>query len=81
MIDRSFVDPDISYIFDRSCKTDRESAGCNYFEIEYQKGTEELNPYSNVPSIQMYIAIATTMTLLRPLPKPKRKDLFLKKAS
>lgn len=46
MIDRSFVDPDISHIFQSSCKTDRESASCRFFELEYQKGTEELNPYS-----------------------------------
>lgn len=46
IIDRSFVDPDISNVFQSSCKIDRESAGCRYFELEYQKGTEELNPYS-----------------------------------
>jgi serine carboxypeptidase-like clade 2 len=51
MIDRRFVDPEIVPIFSGSCKTDRQSAGCSYFEIEYRKGTEELNPYSKLSSI------------------------------
>lgn len=48
MIDRRLVDPEIVPIFSGSCKTDRQSAGCHYFEIEYRKGTEELNPYSKL---------------------------------
>lgn len=33
MIDRRFVDPDISPIFKSSCHFDPDSAGCRYFEI------------------------------------------------
>jgi len=46
MIDRSFVDPEITPIYYQSCKSDPDSAGCRYFRIEFDKGTEELNPYN-----------------------------------
>jgi hypothetical protein len=46
MIDRSFVDPEIIPIYKTSCQTDPDSAGCRYFTLEFDKGTEELNPYS-----------------------------------
>jgi serine carboxypeptidase-like clade 2 len=46
MIDRKFVDPEIVPIYQSSCQTDPGSAGCRYFEIEYNKGTEEVNPYN-----------------------------------
>ena len=46
MIDRKFVDPEIVPIYQSSCLTDPDSAGCRFFEIEYNKGTEELNPYN-----------------------------------
>lgn len=40
MIDRKFVDPEIVPIYQSSCQTDPGSAGCRFFEIEYNKGTE-----------------------------------------
>lgn len=46
MIDRKFVDPEIVPIYQSSCQVDPSSAGCRFFEIEYDKGTEELNPYN-----------------------------------
>lgn len=46
MIDRRFVDPEIVPIYQSSCQTDPDSAGCRYFQLEFDKGTEELNPYS-----------------------------------
>jgi hypothetical protein len=46
MIDRKFVDPEIVPIYQSSCQTDPGSAGCRFFEIEYNKGTEEVNPYN-----------------------------------
>jgi serine carboxypeptidase-like clade 2 len=46
MIDRKFVDPEIVPIYQSSCQTDPHSAGCRFFEIEYGKGTEEVNPYN-----------------------------------
>ena len=40
MIDRSFVDPEIVPIYKTSCLQDPDSAGCRYFVIEFDKGTE-----------------------------------------
>jgi serine carboxypeptidase-like clade 2 len=46
MIDRSFVDPEILLNYRSSCQFDPHSAGCRFFEIEFDKGTEEVNPYN-----------------------------------
>lgn len=46
MINRKFVDPEIVPIYQSSCQTDPSSAGCRYFQIEYDKGTDEVNPYN-----------------------------------
>ena len=45
-IARRFVDPEIVHVYESSCRYDPESAGCRFFQIEYDKGTEELNPYN-----------------------------------
>ena len=39
MIDRKFVDPEIVPVYQSSCQTDPRSAGCRFFEIEFDKGT------------------------------------------
>jgi hypothetical protein len=67
MIDRRFVDPEIVPIYQTSCQTDPHSAGCKFFEIEFQKGTVELNPYSKIQIIQTSTDTAITMILSFPI--------------
>lgn len=81
MIDRRLVDPEIVPIFQGSCQTDRQSAGCHFFEIEFRKGTEELNPYSKWSSMQMSMATATTTIPLMLPPGLRGRDIFLRRAS
>lgn len=46
MVDRDFIDPELVNYWKTSCQTDPDSAGCNYFIVEYEEDTSELNPYS-----------------------------------
>ena len=46
MMDHDFVDPDLDIYYQRSCLNDPLSAGCRYFEYQYQQNTKEVNPYS-----------------------------------
>jgi hypothetical protein len=66
LIDRKFVDPEIVSLYQSSCQFDPQSAGCRFFEIEFDKGVDELNPYSTPPMIQTSTDTATTTIPSKP---------------
>lgn len=46
MIDHDFIDPELVDYYNRACKFDQKSAGCNYFNKRFLDNVEEINPYS-----------------------------------